>query len=90
MRVDVLDVYLDKKNRIWIIDFNVFGEPTSALLFEWTELLPSHSAHHSTSLFSFAENSPNVEETIAAMATFDLEDRFRVIESEADVLPRQC
>eukprot|EP01036_Dinobryon_divergens_P023655 gene23656-32027_t len=67
----VLDVYIDKRNRIWIIDFNVFGEPTSPLLFEWTELLP------------LAENAQNVEDTITAI---DLEDRFRVIESEADVL----
>ena len=68
-----MDVYIDKRNRIWIIDFNVFGEPTSPLLFEWTELLP------------LAENSQNVEDTITAI---DLEDRFRVIESEADVLSR--
>ena len=71
-----MDVYIDKRNRIWIIDFNVFGEPTSSLLFEWTELL------------SLADNAQNEEDTITAIGTIDLEDRFRVIESEADVLPR--
>eukprot|EP01040_Poterioochromonas_malhamensis_P003764 gene3764-4022_t len=35
----VIDIYIDKKERIWIIDVNPFGEPTSALLFEWHELL---------------------------------------------------
>lgn len=37
--LDVIDIYIDKKERIWIIDVNPFGEPTSALLFEWHELL---------------------------------------------------
>lgn len=33
-----VDVYVDKQRKIWIIDFNPFGEPTCALLFEWSEL----------------------------------------------------
>ena len=34
-----MDVYIDKNKRVWIIDFNSFGYPTCALLFEWEELL---------------------------------------------------
>lgn len=34
----VMDVYVDMKNRVWLIDFNPFGEPTCALLYEWEEL----------------------------------------------------
>jgi hypothetical protein len=34
----VVDVYIDKKDRVWIIDVNPFGEPTCPLLFEWEEL----------------------------------------------------
>lgn len=34
-----MDVYIDRKKRVWIVDFNPFGEPSSALLFEWAELL---------------------------------------------------
>jgi len=34
-----MDVYIDKKDRVWIVDFNPFGLPTIALLFEWEELL---------------------------------------------------
>lgn len=33
-----MDVYVDLKNRVWLVDFNPFGEPTCALLYEWEEL----------------------------------------------------
>jgi hypothetical protein len=35
----VLDVYLDQQERIWILDFNVWGRQTDALLFDWDELI---------------------------------------------------
>lgn len=34
----VLDVYIDRSARIWIIDFAPWGDPTLSLLFEWEEL----------------------------------------------------
>ncbi|KAL3768562.1 hypothetical protein ACHAW5_004973 [Stephanodiscus triporus] len=34
----VVDVYLDVRGRVWIIDFNVWGGRTDALLFDWDEL----------------------------------------------------
>jgi hypothetical protein len=34
-----MDVYVDGKDRVWVVDVNPFGEPTCALLFEWEELL---------------------------------------------------
>ena len=34
-----MDVFVDRKKRVWIVDFNPFGDPSSALLFEWSELL---------------------------------------------------
>ena len=39
--VDVLDVYVDKKDRVWVLDVNPFGDPTSPLLFDWEELTNS-------------------------------------------------
>jgi hypothetical protein len=36
--LDTVDLYLDKKERVWVIDVNPFGNPTSPLLFEWEEL----------------------------------------------------
>jgi hypothetical protein len=40
-------VYIDQNNRVWIIDFNSFGNPTCALLFEWHELLAIASSFSS-------------------------------------------
>ncbi|KAL3815844.1 hypothetical protein ACHAXA_002260 [Cyclostephanos tholiformis] len=34
----VLDVYLDARGRVWIVDFNVWGSRTDCLLFDWDEL----------------------------------------------------
>jgi hypothetical protein len=33
-----MDVFVDRKKRVWIVDFNPFGDPSSAFLFEWYEL----------------------------------------------------
>lgn len=35
----VFDVYLDKSERVWLLDFNVWSIQTDALLFEWEELI---------------------------------------------------
>ncbi|KAF7658341.1 hypothetical protein LDENG_00013950 [Lucifuga dentata] len=34
----VLDVYIDSKGKVWLIDLNPFGEVTDSLLFTWEEL----------------------------------------------------
>jgi len=34
----VVDVYVDRKDRCWLVDFNVWGERTDSLLFSWDEL----------------------------------------------------
>lgn len=38
-----MDVYIDKKDRVWVIDVNAFGNPSCPLLFEWQELLDSEA-----------------------------------------------
>lgn len=35
----VFDVYIDKNERVWLIDFNVWAERTDSLLFKWEELI---------------------------------------------------
>ncbi|XP_043944187.1 cell division cycle protein 123 homolog [Protopterus annectens] len=35
----VFDVYRDSMGRVWLIDFNPFGEVTDSLLFTWEELV---------------------------------------------------
>ncbi|KAL6459638.1 hypothetical protein MHYP_G00313970 [Metynnis hypsauchen] len=39
----VLDVYRDSMGRVWLIDFNPFGEVTDSLLFTWEELTSGNS-----------------------------------------------
>lgn len=34
----VLDLYVDSQERVWIVDFNVWGSRTDGLLFDWKEL----------------------------------------------------
>ena len=34
----VFDCYIDKDQRVWIIDFNLWGTRTDSLLFSWEEL----------------------------------------------------
>lgn len=34
----VVDVYIDKQHRVWIVDFNVWGARTDSLMFGWREL----------------------------------------------------
>lgn len=33
----VIDLYLDSQERVWIVDFNVWGSRTDGLLFDWKE-----------------------------------------------------
>ncbi|XP_070236982.1 translation initiation factor eIF2 assembly protein isoform X2 [Bos mutus] len=35
----VFDIYRDSRGKVWLIDFNPFGEVTDSLLFTWDELL---------------------------------------------------
>jgi D123 len=35
----VFDVYVDRKHKVWLVDFNVWGSTTDALLFDWDEFL---------------------------------------------------
>ena len=34
----VVDVYIDRQDRVWILDFNVWSNRTDSLLFSWDEL----------------------------------------------------
>jgi hypothetical protein len=39
----IADVYIDKRDRIFLIDVNVFGYPSDPLLFDWGELIACSS-----------------------------------------------
>ena len=35
----VWDVFVDKKDRAWVVDFNPWSKVTDSLLYEWSELV---------------------------------------------------
>uniref|UniRef100_A0A4W3J4I9 Translation initiation factor eIF2 assembly protein n=1 Tax=Callorhinchus milii TaxID=7868 RepID=A0A4W3J4I9_CALMI len=45
----VFDVYRDSKGKVWLIDFNPFGEVTDSLLFSWKELMSGQNVRGESS-----------------------------------------
>ena len=45
----VVDLYLDSQERVWIVDFNVWGERTDGLLLDWNELMELGTNMHASS-----------------------------------------
>ncbi|XP_066524714.1 translation initiation factor eIF2 assembly protein [Hoplias malabaricus] len=71
----VLDVYRDSMGRVWLIDFNPFGEVTDSLLFTWEELTSGNSLTAGNT-----EDGPALQERPA----------FRYTTSEVTVQPSPC
>ena len=44
LHTDVMDAYVDRRNRVFIVDFNVFGADTDPKLFAWHELIAASKA----------------------------------------------
>lgn len=95
-----VDVYVDKRRRVWIVDFNPFGDPSTSLLFDWEELLAVYNSTvltlgSSTAAAAVATATDVADDgTTTAAATSapsqplahpDFE--FRIIERQADALP---
>lgn len=64
-----IDVYIDKKKRVWIIDFNPFGEPTSSLLYEWNDLISFYNNDSSPDeLLRIVEDRSELLQSTAGMS----------------------
>mmetsp|Transcript_17499 Transcript_17499/g.22689 ORF Transcript_17499/g.22689 Transcript_17499/m.22689 type:complete len:402 (+) Transcript_17499:129-1334(+) len=72
----VVDLYVDKKGRVWIIDFNVFGAPTDTLLFTWEYLMAWSSPHEegTNENLKVQEESNGKEDSL----------RFRIAQADDD------
>ena len=90
-----MDVFVDRKKRVWIVDFNPFGDPSSSLLFEWSELQSLCSnlktlEHNENSQFidnkikSEVEIS-NINPIIETESEIDFE--FRIINNQRETFP---
>lgn len=81
-----MDVYVDNRQRVWLVDFNPFGEPTCSLLFEWAELCNMNESS-TDDITSSSQNAADINiETTHVHPRYDLCE-FRIIESSAEVLP---
>lgn len=76
----VFDVYVDKNERVWLIDFNLWSTRTDALLFTWDELLTLSSPE--SDLKSIGQNQMNDDLIIDAT---NYRPEIRVVMSEKEV-----
>jgi hypothetical protein len=44
----IFDAYIDKQEKVWLLDFNVWGRRTDTLLFTWDELQTMDSGDDDT------------------------------------------
>eukprot|EP01083_Nonionella_stella_P214824 773722_1 len=70
------DVYVDKSNRVWLIDFNVWAERTDSLLFKWDELMQMAADVHVTSTDTNTDtNTHDNESSNANACTSNVEEK---------------
>ena len=92
-----MDVYVDRQKRVWIVDFNPFGEPSSSLLFEWSELQALCSnlknlKNHQYSQFKENEiecemNTLNINPIIETESENEIDFEFRIINHQKETFP---
>ena len=75
----VMDVYVDRSFRVWLLDINPWADSTKPLMFEWAELTNSPSSSSSFS-FSFTPtfssySSPSLKK----------ETEIRIVESQRNI-----
>jgi hypothetical protein len=87
----VLDVYMDSKRRVWIVDFNPWSSKTDALLWTWPELKQLSSEHpldadDDTCCFESDPNpNPNKDKTrIQNLPPFP---EIRIVETPRQIRP---
>lgn len=59
----VIDVYIDKKSIVWLVDINIWSNRTDPLLFTWSELidLETSSSYHDDIIFKVVETSKQIK-----------------------------
>lgn len=80
-----VDLYIDQKQRVWVIDFNSFGSPTCPILFTWEELagkMIDDTVDPPTTVFGESLQQGTSPCTVEAAAI-----DFRIIFSADEVLP---
>ncbi|TYZ69139.1 hypothetical protein PybrP1_010474 [[Pythium] brassicae (nom. inval.)] len=76
----IFDVYVDKKYRVFLLDFNVFGAVTDPLMFSWDELMELRAASGRSSERAGSDGEDDDDDVQ------DVVD-FRIVESELSIRP---
>lgn len=77
----VFDVYVDKNERVWLIDFNLWSTRTDALLFTWEELIQLQPDEYKE-IFEHNINEVNTSDIIEMT---NAKPEIRVVMSEKEV-----
>ncbi len=81
----IFDVYVDDRQRVWIVDFNTFGPVTDGLLFSWEEIyaLPTDDQHIDMRI---VESEDEVRVSALQSARFPIEYSHGVDMSSAEAI----
>lgn len=89
----VVDVYIDQKQRVWILDFNIWARTTDSLLFEWSELLTLDVEDDPHFRIVEAENQVRQDPLASYRAPIDTVDLARMTDGDAtqfEEFMKQC
>ena len=75
---DVFDIYIDKQRRLWLLDFNTFGDPTKPLLFDWSDFDTP------------VVEELDLEDVEQEHEELELEVLLRTVLTSADLLPHEA
>jgi hypothetical protein len=76
----VFDVYVDRKHKVWLVDFNVWGPTTDPLLFTWEELTTLRAEEEMED-----DNTKKEEKEVVELAHHDDDDDVDVAAAAAVV-----
>eukprot|EP00172_Hildenbrandia_rubra_P000166 Plantae.Rhodophyta-Hildenbrandia_rubra.ctg1074.p1 GENE.Plantae.Rhodophyta-Hildenbrandia_rubra.ctg1074~~Plantae.Rhodophyta-Hildenbrandia_rubra.ctg1074.p1 ORF type:complete len:412 (-),score=79.84 Plantae.Rhodophyta-Hildenbrandia_rubra.ctg1074:2639-3874(-) len=81
----VMDVYIDRRERVWVIDLGAWGEPTASLLYSWDEL------DRIAIELSEGDQEEDFEAPDAGIFnSFDGSAWFRCVASDSGIRPRRA
>ena len=84
----VFDVYIDKKQKVWLVDMNTFGGATDALLFSWDELAaePTHASNERAHIFDTVATDSQFDFRIQTNRKPVAEDPLRMYRGPTDTV----
>ena len=74
----VMDVYLDRQQKVWVVDFGVWGGWSEALLFEWGEVVEIKRKR---------ENEEGEKDVEVEFGDDGDDVEFRIVEDESSIKP---